>query len=79
MCRGDLTRGSRDQRFKRIGHNAGAGASAAALLAAAKAQILAKADLLYALDLLRRMALDIPPENAHPVPSKDVKPETLDI
>ena len=34
---------------------------------------------LYALDLLRRMALDIPPENAHPVPSKDVKPETLDI
>ena len=23
--------------------------------------------------------LDIPPENAHPVPSKDVKPETLDI
>ena len=34
---------------------------------------------LYALDLLRRMALDIPPENAHPVPSKDVKPEILDI
>ena len=34
---------------------------------------------LYALDLLRRMALDIPPENVHPVPSKDVKPETLDI
>ena len=34
---------------------------------------------LYALDLLRRMALDIAPENAHPVPSKDVKPETLDI
>ena len=34
---------------------------------------------LYALDLLRRMALDIPPENAHPVPSKDVIPETLDI
>ena len=34
---------------------------------------------LYALDLLRRMALDIPPENAKPVPSKDVKPETLDI
>ena len=34
---------------------------------------------LYALDLLRRMALDIPPENAHPVSSKDVKPETLDI
>ena len=34
---------------------------------------------LYALDLLRRMALDIPPENAYPVPFKDVKPETLDI
>ena len=34
---------------------------------------------LYALDLLRRKALDIPPEKDHPVPSKDVKPETLDI
>ena len=42
-------------------------------------QIIRTRAALYALDLLRRMALDIPPENAHPVPSKDVKPETLDI
>ena len=34
---------------------------------------------LYALDLLRRMALDLPTEEALAVPDRRTPPETLDV